>query len=42
MKKYAYLIFALFIMLSACQEEDIESSLDQATDAKDAVTFTFI
>ncbi len=42
MKKYAYLFFALFIVLSACQEDAIESSLDQTTEAEDAVTFTFV
>ncbi len=41
-KNYAYLLFALFLAFSACQEDVIESTSNQNLEIEDATTFTFV
>lgn len=41
-KSYAYLLFALFFAFSACQEEDVQSTVEEDIEEVEPTTFTFI
>ena len=42
MKKYAYLLFALFFAFSACQEDVVEETSDADISKVEPITFTFV
>ena len=42
MRKYVYLIFALFFALSACQEEVLEDASEKIVSESESIVFTFI
>ena len=42
MKKYAYLLFALFFTFSACQDDVVEEAADTSTVQVEPTTFTFV
>ena len=41
-KNYVYLLFALFFAFSACQEEDVQSTVEEDAEEVEPITFTFI